>query len=178
MFTHAGLEDLLFLHLFHWGTCEIFHPPVNITSRAPAGMNDDVSRGVAPHLDNSFRASSGAVINTEGINKQGFAGLSQKTTNKSRDRLLNKPRAICSVRSSQCSHCLWVREKKSRLSILQIVRPLIVKEPSREGCTDGNINSCSAGCAQIGVIFIQRLPLFCPGPARSSPPSSTGKQSH
>lgn len=66
MFTHADWEDLLFLHLFHPGTCEIFQPPVNIPSRAPAGMNDDVSRGVAPHLDNSFRASSGAIVDTEG----------------------------------------------------------------------------------------------------------------
>lgn len=100
MFAHAVLEDPLFLHLFHRGTCEIFHPPVNIPSRAPAGMNDDVSRGVAPHLDNSFRASSGAVIDTEGINKQviirycnlcakrckiisqGFTGLSEKNNDR------------------------------------------------------------------------------------------------
>lgn len=128
MFALAVLEDLLFLHLFHRGTCEIFHPPVNIHSRAPAGMTDDVSRGVAPHLDNSFRASSGAVIDTKVINKQviisycdlcakwrkifsqGFTGLSEKTTTQSRARLLNKPRLF--VPSDLLSPQLSVGERK------------------------------------------------------------------
>lgn len=80
-------------------------------------------------------------------------------------------RQIVSAVALPVGEGLWKAawRRMSRVSILQIARAPIAKEPCREGCTEGNINSCSAGCAQIRVISIQRLPLFRAGPARSLP---------